>query len=98
MPKGNSICVKVYFKPEAFAVMANLAEESGKRRKGLLLYTLKPNGFAGEKLANTDGIAKFLKYAAQDWADHRSERLARAAEIMAQEQALAKEKARLGII
>ena len=69
----EGVCVKVYFNEQDFAEIAKFAEKAGKRRVGLQLYTQKPHGFADEKLANTDGIARFLKMAANYWAEHRVE-------------------------
>jgi hypothetical protein len=71
--KYQGVCVKVYFNEPDFAEVAKLAEKAGKRRVGLSLYTLKPHGFADEKLANTDGIARFLKMAANYWKAHQAE-------------------------
>jgi len=97
MPKGNSICIKTYWKPEEFAEVAKFAERAGKRRGGLLLYIKKPHGFADEMLAHTTGCAKFLKYAAYAWADREADRLEQAAEIKQQEKEIAEKKAKLGI-
>ena len=58
----SGICVKVYLKPEKFAEIALLAEQAGQRRGGLQLYTQKKNGLEGERLANTDGIARYFKF------------------------------------
>lgn len=71
--KYQGVCVKVYFSEEDFAEVAKLAEKAGNRRVGLSLYTQKPHGFADEKLANTDGVARFLKMAAGYWQEHQSE-------------------------
>lgn len=98
MSKGKSICVKVYLKPEVFAEIAKLAEKAGKRRGGLLLYTQKAHGFAGETLANTDGIAKAFKFWAFYWKEDEAARLEKARDIAEKEKALAKEKEKLGRI
>lgn len=76
--KYAGVCVKVYMSQEDFTAYAKLAERAGKRRVGLLLHTQKPHGFADEKLANTDGIARFLKMAGRFWAEHQDELEARA--------------------
>ncbi|MFH1520057.1 MAG: hypothetical protein ABID61_00255, partial [Candidatus Micrarchaeota archaeon] len=65
---------------------------------GLKLYTQKKDGFADQTQPNTDGISKFLKYCAEYWAEHESERMIRAAQLMEQEKQLQKEKKKLGLI
>ncbi len=93
----KSICIKIYLKPEAFAEIAQDAEKAGIRRKGLLLYTAKRNGFAGEQLANTDAIGKYLKFTAKYYQEHEADRMAEAAKA-AQELKAAQDKARkLGV-
>lgn len=71
--KYEGVCIKVYLNPKLYAEMATLAEKSGNRRVGLPLYTQKKHGFADEKLANTDGIARFLKMTAEYWKEHQQE-------------------------
>lgn len=71
--KYAGVCVKVYMSHEDFQAYAKLAERAGKRRVGLIPYTQKPHGFASEKLANTDGIARFLKMAGLFWGEHQDE-------------------------
>ncbi len=93
--KGGKVCVKVYFNEQSFAEIVALAEKSGIRHRGLKLYTKKANGFADEVLANTDKIAKFLKFTAQYWNEHEAERFAKLAELAEQERKIAAEKARL---
>jgi hypothetical protein len=97
MTDKKKICCKVYFNQKNFAEIAALAEKAGKRRGGLQLFTQKKNGLAGEVVSNTDGISRFLKYAAWYWRDTEASRLSRAAEIKAKERELQEEKARLGI-
>jgi len=71
--KYQGVCIKCYFSEEGFSEVAALAEKAGSRRGGTTLYTLRPHGFAEERQANTDGIAKFLKLAAAFWAEHQPE-------------------------
>jgi len=97
MSKGNSVCVKIYLKPELFAEVAVQAEKALVRRKGLLLYTQKEHGFANEKLANTDGIAKFLKHTYRYWVEHEAQRLQELAEIAVTESEIAARKKKLGV-
>ena len=97
MSKGESVSVKVYLNRPLFAEMAKLAEKSGKRRAGLLLFTKKPHGLAGETLANTDGLSKFFKFTAAYWRDHESDRLKEAADLAKQKEAIAKREAELGL-
>ena len=96
MGKGNSVCVKMYLNPELFTEVAEQAEKAGTRRKGLLLYTHKEHGFSHEKLANTDGIAKFFKHTYRYWVEHEAQRLQELAEIAARENELAMRKKKLG--
>ena len=96
MSKGNSICIKLYLKPEVFADVASEAEKAGVRHKGLLLYTQKPHGFAGEKLANTDDIAEFFKRTFKYWKEHEAERLQELAALAEEERRLQERKKKLG--
>ena len=93
----NKICVKVYFNAKTFAEIAKDAEKCGKRRGGLLLFTQKEHGFAHEKVANTDGISKSLKFYWRYWQETERHRLERAAELAKREQELKEERERLGI-
>lgn len=71
--KYKGVTVKVYFNDDDFLTFIKLAERSGKRRVGLEPFTQKPHGFSNEKLANTDGIARFLKMAARYWGEHQED-------------------------
>lgn len=86
--KYAGVCVKVYMSQEDFQAYAKLAERAGKRRVGLLLYTQKPKGFANEKLANTDGIARFLKMAGEFWGEHQDELEAEAKKLREDQERL----------
>lgn len=97
LESNKSVCVKVYLNRKLFTEVAQQAEKAGKRRPGLLLFTKKKNGFAGEMLANTDGISRFFKYCAAYYKEHEAERLAKAADLAERERDLAAEKKRLGI-
>ncbi len=97
MVKGNSVCIKVYLKPELFAEMVLEAEKAGIRRKGLLLYTQKPHGFMEDKLANTDGIAKYLKFCHKYRKESEVHILEEAAELARQEKEIAERKKQLGL-
>ena len=95
MREKNSICLKVYLKPELFSEMAAEAEKSGHRRKGLPLFTQKPHGFGHEKLANTDGVARYLKHTHSFYVQALAERLRKAAEIESRLVENAREKVEL---
>ena len=95
--RKKQLRVKTYLSEPLFAEMAEQAEKAGFRKKGLLLYTQKKHGFADEKIANTDGIAKLLKYCYTYWRDEQANRLRVAAEIAQKEKELAEQKARLGL-
>ncbi len=95
--KRNDVCIKVYLSQAEFKEMTDQAEKAGKRRRGLILHTQKKNGFAGQTVANTDGLSKFFKYCVAYWREHESERMARAAQIIQQEKQLQEEKKKLGL-
>jgi hypothetical protein len=95
--RKKQLRVKVYLTEKLFAEITEQAEKLSFRKKGLLLYTQKKHGWADEKLANTDGLAKFLKYCYTYWRDAEAKRLFEAAEIAQQEKALAEKKAKLGL-
>jgi len=95
MAQGKSVKVRMYLKPELFAEVAQEAEKAGKRKKGLLLYTQRAHGFATEKDANTDGIAKFFKHCYDYWRAHEAQRLQELAEVTRQEHELAERRKKL---
>lgn len=95
---GKKICVKVYFNPKSFQAVANDAEKSGKRARGLQLFTQKPHGFAHELVSNTDGIGRFLKHAWLYWQEHEKERLEQAVALAQEERELAERKKKLGMV
>lgn len=86
--KYQGVCVKVYFSYGDFAEVAKLAEKAGNRRVGLALFIQKPHGFGEEKLANTNGIARFLKMAANYWAEHQVELGQRAKAVKTEQERL----------
>ena len=96
-PSKKKICVKVYLNPENFQRYARLAERTGKRRGGLQLFTQKKNGFAGEMLANTDGISKFFKFAGIYWEENEARRMEEAADLARKEKDIAEQRRRLGL-
>lgn len=98
MYKQKAICIKTYWLEEKFLEIAADAEQAGIRRKGLPAYTQKKNGFADEKLANTDRIAAFLKYCYEEYKRNRAKRLEEEAQIIAEEQRLLERKKKLGIL
>lgn len=98
MAKGKSVCVKVYLNQELFAEMAQEAEKAGKRRKGLLLFTQKEHGFSHEKVANTDGLAKYMKFCHNYYKDHYADRLREQAELEQREKEIQELKKQKGFI
>lgn len=98
MAQGNSIKVRLYLKPELFSEMCKEAEKAGCRRKGLQLTTQKEHGFSHERLANTDGLGKFLKYCYNYYMEHEAQRLEEAAQIKRQEMELEERKKKIGVI
>ena len=94
----KKICIKVYLNDHNFPRYAKLAERTGKRRGGLQLFVQKKNGFAGEMLANTDGLSKFFKFAADYWEASDAHRLSEAADIARGEKDLADRKRKLGMV
>lgn len=97
MDDKKKIRAKVYFNEKSFALVAGDAEKAGKRRGGLQLFTQKEHGFAHERVANTDGVSKFLKFTWQYWREHESDRLLQAAELARQEKELFEKKKKLGV-
>lgn len=89
--------VAVYFNEADLTTLVKEAERLRFRRVGIPVKILKPHGFADEWLANTDGIAKTLKYYAAYYKEHEAERTAELAKVQAEEKALAERKAKLGI-
>lgn len=98
MPTKDKICVKVYFNPITFAEIVKEAEASGKRRRGLQLYTQKKNGMAGEVLANTDGISKHLKFTADYYKNDKANQVKRQAEALRALEVAKKAAAEAGIV
>jgi len=95
--KYSGVCVKNYFNKQDFAEVAQDAEKAGIRRVGLQLYTQKPHGLANEKLANTDSVAKFLKFCWKYWVNDKASRLTKFREIAIKEEQLKKERELLGV-
>lgn len=93
--RKKGICIKVYLKPERFAEIALLAEQSGQRRGGLLLYTQKKNGLDSEKLANTDGIARYFKFCSDFYKGNKETIAAEKARLDQQVAELLAKKAKL---
>jgi hypothetical protein len=97
MEQTKKIRAKVYFNEKQFQAVALDAEKAGKRRGGLQLFTQKAHGFANERVANTDGISKFLKHCWKYYVEHEADRLAAAAELAQRRKALEEEAKRKGI-
>lgn len=96
--KKELVCVKVYFNRKAWPAVTNLAVESKCRRVGLKLFTQKKNGFSGQEVANTDGVARFLKYAAKYYEADRANRTARTATLLKERQAIDNQLAEARVI
>ena len=75
-----------------FPKVCKSAEDAGLRRKGLKLFTQKPHGFSNERLANTDRISKFLKFAWQYWENNRAWRFAMKADLDKRQEKLRRER------
>ncbi len=67
--------VGVYFNETGITTLIKDAEKAGFRRVGLPAKIQKPHGMADEWLANTDGLAKFLKNCWEYWRKAEPERL-----------------------
>jgi hypothetical protein len=93
----KKIRVKVYFSPKDFAEVAKDAEKAGKRRGGLLLFTQKEHGFSNQKVANTDGLSKFLKFCWHYWQETERHRFEKAAELAKMEQDIKMQREKLGV-
>jgi len=57
----KKICVKIYLSEQEFLDWVGMAEECGKRQRGLKPFRKKPHGFQNERVANTKGLVKFVK-------------------------------------
>lgn len=93
----KKICIKVYFNQKNFPEIARDAEKAGKRRGGLQLFTLKEHGFANERVSNTDGIGKFLKFCWHYWQETERHRFEKAADLAKREQEIRAEREKLGV-
>lgn len=89
--------VKVYLKDPELQAMADDAARAGFRREGLPIFVQKKHGFANEKVLNSDGISKFLKFCYQYWKRNEAERIEKYAELRRKEKELEEEKRRLGL-
>lgn len=101
MPKikdGELVCIKVYFSEREFAEVVREAEEAKERPLGLKLKVLKVHGGPDEYVWNTRHVGKFLKRCLQEWKRSKAARAVQAAQIAAEEEALAQKKAKLGIV
>lgn len=79
-PVKTKVTVKVYLSYDDFEKYASRATAAGFRRGGLPLFIKKPHGFENERLANTDGISKYLKDCAEKVA--AAEELARVLKVL----------------
>lgn len=94
--KKGLFLIKVWLGLEDMQRESAQAEKLGLRRVGLPIKTQKPNGFADEWRANTDGISKLYKFYSEYYRKTEARRLQEAADIAKQEQQLAERKAGLG--
>ena len=94
---GRQVLIKVWMNEILFAEAARNAERAGFRRGGTVLFTQKKNGLQDEKVANTNGVSKYLKHCMSYYEKAEPERLSRAAQIAEEERRLAAEKKKLGI-
>lgn len=100
MKKIGIVRVSVYFGMAELTAIAQDAEKAGLRRVGIPVRIQKPNGFADEWLANTDGIGRFLKQTYEYYKRHEADRLFEAsklAEARAQLEEKEKELASTGL-
>lgn len=89
--------IGLYLNLEEMTREAAQAEKLHLRRGGLPIKTQKPGGFAGEWIANTDGISPLFKFYSEYYRKTEARRLAEAADIARQEQELAERKETLGV-
>ena len=92
----KQIRVKVYYNESAFSEVAKSAEDAGFRRKGLNLFNQSAHGFKDERVANTDGIAKYLKACQKYYIEHEAERLLELAKLKQTEKETAERIHKLG--
>ena len=88
--------IRLYFNESDLTTIASDAEGAGFRRVGLPPLTLKPHGFAHERVGNTDGIARYLRscwrFVKANQADY--ERLKRKEQLQAELERLDEDKRR----
>lgn len=93
--------VRVYFgdveSPAEFEQVCKEAEAAGCRRPGLPAFIQKKHGFPGELVANTDGVAEYLKKTRENYQRTEHLRLAEAAAIAREEAELAERKKKAGL-
>ena len=97
IPSKKKIRVKVYLSAKDFAEIAKDAEKAGRRRGGLQLFTQKEHGFSNERVANTDGMSKFLKFCWHYWQETERHRFEKAAELAKMEQDIKMQREKLGV-
>ena len=90
--------ISVYFNEQKVQELVKDAEKMGFRRLGIPFKRQKPNGFANEWLANTDGIGRFLKHCWQYYKENEAERAALGAKLLFQEKELQEQKKKLGMV
>lgn len=78
----KKICVKLYLSEPEFYEWIAEAEKAGIRPRGLKPFRVKAHGFAGERIANTKGLVKFVKKVIMPfWKRGEKERIEREARI-----------------
>lgn len=91
--KGKGLFrVAVYFNETGLQAVVKDAEKAGFRRVGIPVKIQKPHGLTDEWLANTDGVAPFLKNCYEYWKKTAPERLKELADTEQQIKALTAKK------
>lgn len=90
MVQKKKICCKVYFNPESWFEVTELAKNAGFRHGGSLTHRKKPHGFEGETQISGKGISKFLKYTVQYWKATEAARMAELADLLKQREEIEK--------
>jgi hypothetical protein len=91
-------CVQVYLDEKGFIELTKVAEQAGFRRGGLFLKVQR-KGKLGlkEPSWNTKGCAKTLKYTLKKYIEGEAERLAKASELLKEQDKIKKELEKVGV-
>lgn len=85
------VCIKM--NRDYFTEVAGLAQKSGIRARGVLLYS-KIHGF---DVPNTKSLSKFFRFCVAYYKENEPRRLREQADLLAEEKAIIERKRKLGM-